>query len=59
MYKRQGSSITEGKTKPKPLHTEATLLSAMETAGKEIEDDALRQAMKDCGICLLYTSRCV
>ena len=37
-------------TKPKPLHTEATLLSAMETAGKEIEDDALRQAMKDCGI---------
>ncbi|WP_262707211.1 DNA topoisomerase [Bacteroides faecalis] len=35
---------------PKPLHTEATLLSAMETAGKEIEDDALRQAMKDCGI---------
>ena len=46
----KGSSITEGKTKPKPLHTEATLLSAMETAGKEIEDDALRQAMKDCGI---------
>ena len=46
----KGCSITEGKTKPKPLHTEATLLSAMETAGKEIEDDALRQAMKDCGI---------
>ena len=46
----KASSITEGKTKPKPLHTEATLLSAMETAGKEIEDDALRQAMKDCGI---------
>ena len=46
----KGTSITEGKTKPKPLHTEATLLSAMETAGKEIEDDALRHAMKDCGI---------
>ena len=43
-------SITEGKTKPKPLHTEATLLAAMETAGKEIEDDILRQAIKDCGI---------
>ena len=43
-------SITEGKTKPKPLHTEATLLAAMETAGKEIEDDTLRQAIKDCGI---------
>mgnify|MGYP000497225871 CR=1 FL=1 len=45
-----GCTITEGKTKPKPLHTEATLLSAMETAGKEIEDDVLRQALKDCGI---------
>ena len=46
----KAASITEGKTKPKPLHTEATLLSAMETAGKEIEDDALRQVLKDCGI---------
>ena len=46
----KAASITEGKTKPKPLHTEATLLSAMETAGKEIEDDALRQALKECGI---------
>ena len=46
----KAASITEGKTKSKPLHTEATLLSAMETAGKEIEDDALRQALKDCGI---------
>ena len=51
----KGCSITEGKTKPKPLHTEATLLSAMETAGKEIEDDALRQALKDCGIGTLAT----
>lgn len=46
----RATSITEGKTKPKPLHTEATLLAAMETAGKEIEDDELRQALKDCGI---------
>lgn len=45
-----GSTITEGKTKPKPLHTESTLLAAMETAGKEIEDDTMRQAMKDSGI---------
>ena len=50
MLTLKGCSITEGKTKPKPLHTEATLLSAMETAGKDIEDDALRQALKDCGI---------
>lgn len=46
----KGSSLTEGKTKPKPLHTEATLLSAMQTCGKEVEDEAQREAMKDCGI---------
>ena len=45
-----GVSLTEGKTKPKPLHTEATLLSAMETAGKDVEDEEVRQAMKECGI---------
>lgn len=45
-----GCTIMEGKTKPKPLHTESTLLAAMETAGKEIEDDTMRQAMKDSGI---------
>ena len=48
--KISGASITEGKTKPQPLHTEATLLAAMETCGKEIEDETLRQAIKDCGI---------
>ncbi|WP_455669110.1 DNA topoisomerase III [Phocaeicola sp.] len=46
----QACSITEGKTKPKPLHTEATLLAAMETCGKEIEDEDLRQSLKECGI---------
>ncbi len=46
----QACSITEGKTKPKPLHTEATLLAGMETCGKEIEDEELRQSLKDCGI---------
>ncbi|MCS2889884.1 DNA topoisomerase [Parabacteroides faecis] len=45
-----GCSMTEGKTKPKPLHTEATLLAAMETAGKEIEDEEVRQSLKECGI---------
>ena len=45
-----GCTITEGKTKPKPLHTESTLLAAMETAGKDIEDETMRQTMKDCGI---------
>lgn len=46
----RGCSLTEGKTKPKPLHTEATLLSAMQTCGKEVEDEELRQSLKECGI---------
>lgn len=46
----KGCSLTEGKTKPKPLHTEATLLSAMQTCGKELEDEELRQSLKECGI---------
>lgn len=45
-----GCSMTEGKTNPKLLHTEATLLAAMETAGREIKDDEMRQALKACGI---------
>ena len=42
--------ITEHKTKPKPLYTEATLLSAMENAGKEVEDAESKKAMTECGI---------
>ncbi|HVZ87298.1 MAG TPA: DNA topoisomerase [Polyangia bacterium] len=37
-------------TKPPPRHTEATLLGAMEYAGREIEDEALRAAMRDTGL---------
>lgn len=44
------ASLTEGKTKPLPLHTEATLLAAMETAGRDIEDEEVRQSLKECGI---------
>ena len=44
------ADITEHKTKPKPLYTEATLLSAMENAGKEVEEDDKRKAMTECGI---------
>ena len=42
--------ITEHKTKPKPLYTEAALLSAMENAGKEVKEDDKRKAMAECGI---------
>ena len=44
------AEITEYKTKPKPLYTEATLLSAMENAGKEVEDAESKKAMAECGI---------
>ena len=44
------ADITEHKTKPKPLYTEATLLSAMENAGKEVKEDDKRKAMAACGI---------
>ena len=44
------ADITEHKTKPKPLYTEATLLSAMENAGKEVKEDDKRKAMAECGI---------
>ena len=44
------ADITEHKTKPKPLYTEATLLSAMENAGKEVEDTESKKAMAECGI---------
>jgi DNA topoisomerase-3 len=37
-------------TKPPARHSEATLLSAMESAGKLIEDDDLREAMHDKGL---------
>ena len=44
------ADINEHKTKPKPLYTEATLLSAMENAGKEVKEDNKRKAMAECGI---------
>lgn len=42
--------LLEKQTKPKPLHTESLLLSAMENAGKELEDVVLKASMKDSGI---------
>ncbi|SUB89572.1 DNA topoisomerase 3 [Porphyromonas macacae] len=42
--------LLEKQTKPKPLHTESSLLSAMENAGKELGDAELKASMKDSGI---------
>ncbi len=43
-------SLTEKQTTPPKPYTEATLLRAMETAGRFVEDDDLRDALKENGI---------
>lgn len=42
--------IHEGKTSPPKFYTEATLLRAMETAGKLVENEQMREVMKENGI---------
>jgi len=42
--------VQEKTTQPPKPHTEATLLRAMETAGKQIDDEELRELMKENGI---------
>jgi DNA topoisomerase-3 len=42
--------LKEGKTRPPRAYDENTLLGAMETAGRQIEDEALREAMKEKGL---------
>lgn len=44
------SEAKEKETQPPKPYTEGTLLKAMESAGKQIEDDELRDAMKDSGL---------
>ncbi|MGB3682737.1 MAG: DNA topoisomerase III, partial [Rubrobacteraceae bacterium] len=43
-------AVKEGETKPPPRYSESALLGAMETAGKLVEDEELRQQMKDSGL---------
>lgn len=40
----------EKQTKPRPLHTESSLLSAMEHCGRELQDEELRDSLKETGI---------
>jgi DNA topoisomerase-3 len=42
--------VKQSQTRPPPRYTEATLLSAMEGAGKLVEDDELREAMREKGL---------
>jgi DNA topoisomerase-3 len=44
------TSMKEKETQPPKHFTEGTLLKAMESAGKQVEDDELREAMKDAGL---------
>ncbi len=44
------SEALEKQTKPRPFHTESSLLGAMESAGKELENEEERLAMKEVGI---------
>ena len=48
--KVSGTKIKEDKTKPPAPHTDASLLAAMETAGKELDDEELVRQMKGSGI---------
>ena len=54
---REGEVLPAGKVevlrktdKPLPVYTDASLLGDMETCGKKIEDEELREAMKDVGL---------
>ena len=44
------ADVQQSATKPPAPHTDASLLSAMEHAGREIEDEALRESMKGAGL---------
>ncbi|MBR6008776.1 MAG: DNA topoisomerase III, partial [Clostridia bacterium] len=44
------TSVKQQKTKPPAFYTDDTLLKAMEDAGKTIEDEDLREKMKDAGL---------
>ena len=45
-----GADVLEKQTKPRPLHTESSLLSSMETCGKDLTDEEEREAIKESGI---------
>ena len=50
LVKTESVDVLAQKTRPPARYTEATLLSAMESAGKLIDDEELRDAMKEKGL---------
>ncbi|MZP28138.1 DNA topoisomerase III [Heliobacterium undosum] len=45
-----GAEVMEKQTEPPKAYTEGSLLAAMETAGKQLDDEELREIMKDAGL---------
>lgn len=48
--KIEKATVQKKKTKPPTPYTESSLLSAMENAGRFVEDEALKEQMKDSGL---------
>jgi len=46
----KSAKVKEEQTKPPKEHNDASILSEMEHAGRQIEDEALREQMKDCAL---------
>src|SRR3712207_7861942 len=47
LFRSEAADVEAKTTKPPPRYSEATLLSAMETAGRLIDDEELRDALKE------------
>ncbi|HEY5391486.1 MAG TPA: DNA topoisomerase 3 [Hanamia sp.] len=47
---KNSAELLSKMTKPKPLHTEGSLLLAMETCGKDILEETAKEALKECGL---------
>ena len=50
IIQKTSSELLSKMTKPKPLHTEGSLLLAMETCGKDVEEETAKEALRECGI---------
>lgn len=50
ILKIESLSLVQKRTKPKPLYTEATLLTAMETAGRDCQDREIKEEIPPYGI---------
>lgn len=46
----QGAETTKGRTRPPARHTDASILQAMETAGRKLDDAELKRAMRSSGL---------